>query len=263
MRVIGSLHSDNAGEFLSHEFEELLDSELIHHTTCPPHVHQLNGVAERSVRSIMDLVRTYLAASGLPPSFWEYAAVHAVDVLNRTTTPPDSKATCYEELTGEKPKIMSIMPFGCRAFAVKPDSAIRKTSIDLRAWVGINLGRSSTVLGAYNVWCPDAGRVVCTSEVYFAESYFPARPKGTHHVGRDAPQRAFADETQPPGVPRATRGPAAPLGEPRAPSTAPPPSQRRGPTIAPSSMRGGLDAAVRRRASAANSRTVLLLFSGP
>ena len=48
MSIVGALHTDNAGEFLSHEFSEPMDDELIHHTTCPPHVHQLNGVAERA-----------------------------------------------------------------------------------------------------------------------------------------------------------------------------------------------------------------------
>jgi hypothetical protein len=55
VRVVGHLHVDNAGEFLSHEFNEYLDSESITRTTCPPHVHQLNGVAERSIRSLMEI----------------------------------------------------------------------------------------------------------------------------------------------------------------------------------------------------------------
>lgn len=38
-RVIGALHTDNAGEFLSRDFAEILDTSLISHTTCPPHVH--------------------------------------------------------------------------------------------------------------------------------------------------------------------------------------------------------------------------------
>ena len=46
-RVVGTLRTYNAGEFLSHEFSEFLDSQLIAHTTCPPHIHELNGVAER------------------------------------------------------------------------------------------------------------------------------------------------------------------------------------------------------------------------
>eukprot|EP00965_Chrysotila_dentata_P046274 1538215-Pleurochrysis_carterae.AAC.1 len=55
--VIGTLHSDNAGEFLSKEFGDFLATHGLHNTTCPPHVHQLNGVAERAIRSIMELTR--------------------------------------------------------------------------------------------------------------------------------------------------------------------------------------------------------------
>jgi len=63
---VGQLHIDNAGEFLSNEFNEFLDEESITRTTCPPHVHQLNGVAERSIRSIMEVVRSTREASKCP-----------------------------------------------------------------------------------------------------------------------------------------------------------------------------------------------------
>eukprot|EP00965_Chrysotila_dentata_P075784 2503878-Pleurochrysis_carterae.AAC.1 len=57
-------------------------------------------------------------------------------------------------LTGEKPRIMSILPFGCRAFAVKPRSAYSKTRMDPQAWVGMNLGRSVRSPGASTSGCP-------------------------------------------------------------------------------------------------------------
>ena len=43
-----NIKCDNAGEFLSHEFRKMLINKGIHQTTCPPHVHQLHGVAERA-----------------------------------------------------------------------------------------------------------------------------------------------------------------------------------------------------------------------
>eukprot|EP00965_Chrysotila_dentata_P020814 688992-Pleurochrysis_carterae.AAC.1 len=64
---------------------------------------------------------------------------------------------------------MSILPFGCRAFAVKPRSAYSKTRMDSRAWVGMNLGRSVRSPGAYNVWVPTSHRIVVASDVYFDE----------------------------------------------------------------------------------------------
>jgi len=50
VRVVGSLHTDNAGEFLSTEFKYFLDEASIDHTTCPPHVHQLNPWEMRTYR---------------------------------------------------------------------------------------------------------------------------------------------------------------------------------------------------------------------
>eukprot|EP00965_Chrysotila_dentata_P114987 3800927-Pleurochrysis_carterae.AAC.1 len=60
--------------------------------------------------------------------------MHATDILNRTTGPPNSNSSSYELLTAEKPRIMSILPFGCRACAVKPRTAYSKTRMDTRAW---------------------------------------------------------------------------------------------------------------------------------
>jgi transposase InsO family protein len=88
VRVVGTLHTDNAGEFLSREMSELLDDNGVARTTCPAYVHELNGVAERAIRSVFELTRAYLTASRAPKSFWPYAAQHAVDVLNRCTAPP-------------------------------------------------------------------------------------------------------------------------------------------------------------------------------
>eukprot|EP00965_Chrysotila_dentata_P139174 4602046-Pleurochrysis_carterae.AAC.1 len=100
----------------------------------------------------MELARSNLVASGAPPSFWTYAVTHSVDVLNRTTGPPHCRLSSYESLTGTKPRIMPILPFGCRAFAVKPREAYSKARVEPRAWVGINLGRSLATPGAYSIY---------------------------------------------------------------------------------------------------------------
>ena len=68
IKIVGSLHTDNAGEFLSKEFKDFIDSELIAQTTCPPHVHSLNGVAERAIRSIMENARAHMVSSSCPKS---------------------------------------------------------------------------------------------------------------------------------------------------------------------------------------------------
>ena len=47
---------------------------------------------------------------------------------------------------------MNILFFGCRAYAVKPREQHSKTTIDPRAWVGVNMGRSGRSPGAYEVY---------------------------------------------------------------------------------------------------------------
>ena len=96
----------------------------------------------------MEQVRVNLVASNLSVSFWAYAANHAADVLNRTAGLPDSDTTSFEVMSGEQPKIMGILPFGCRAHVIRPKEYIRKGDVDAHAWVGANLGRSSSSPGA-------------------------------------------------------------------------------------------------------------------
>ena len=206
VRVVGQLQMDNAGEFLSREFDEFLDQESILRTTCPPHVHQLNGVAERAIRSIMEVVRATREASQCPIGFWPHLVEHAVDVLNRTTGPPygdredggtgdggtdaSYEMTAYEHVVGEPARILTILPIGCRAYAVKPVGSFSKTDIEPRGWSGINLGKSSVIPSAYNIWLPDEGKIIQTSEVYFDESLFPWRPKGDQRIGEPSPAAA-------------------------------------------------------------------------
>ena len=144
-----------------------------------------------------------MVASGAKVGLWPFMVKHALDVLNRTTGPDtdlggDSLQTAYELITGEQPKVMGIMPFGCRAYAVKPREAYSKTRIDTRAWVGYHLGRNSRSPGAYDVYIPSMSRIVTTSEVYFDESLMPLRPAGDQRVGAVVPvpsSSTVSDET--------------------------------------------------------------------
>ena len=190
VKVVSHFNSDNAGEFLSRSFTEFLDLESIKHTTCPPYVHQLNGVAERAIRSVMDLARTALAASGAPKSFWPYAVAHAVDILNRTTGPPVGPKSSHEIVTGKMPKVMDIMPFGCRSFALKPRNLLRKSELEYPAHVGVNLGKDDLSPGAFLTWVPALSKIVSTSDTSFDESLFPWRPENSQRVGPVMPTAA-------------------------------------------------------------------------
>ena len=63
VRRIINYHSDNAGEFISSKYREMLNEHIISQQTSPPYISDLNGVAERAIRSIMEGVRADLVAS--------------------------------------------------------------------------------------------------------------------------------------------------------------------------------------------------------
>eukprot|EP00965_Chrysotila_dentata_P079467 2620550-Pleurochrysis_carterae.AAC.5 len=72
--LVGTLHSDDAGEFLSTRFTDFLADLGVQTSTCPPPVHELNGVAELAIRSITELARSSLIAASAPTSYcWDFA----------------------------------------------------------------------------------------------------------------------------------------------------------------------------------------------
>ena len=96
---------------------------------------------------------------------------------------------------------MSLLPWGCRAWAVKTTPKRLKTTIDSTGTMGINLGRSYKQPGAFEIWSPSEGRMISSSETYFDESLFPWRPAGDQRPTDPVPQPGDADESQPPSLP--------------------------------------------------------------
>ncbi|KAL0463012.1 UNVERIFIED_CONTAM: Retrovirus-related Pol polyprotein from transposon RE2, partial [Sesamum latifolium] len=81
-RKIKALRSDRGGEYLSGEFIDYLKENGIFSQWTPPGTPQLNGVAERKNRTLMDMVRSMMSFTELPPSFWGHALETAVKLLN-------------------------------------------------------------------------------------------------------------------------------------------------------------------------------------
>uniref|UniRef100_A0A2N9IH78 Integrase catalytic domain-containing protein n=1 Tax=Fagus sylvatica TaxID=28930 RepID=A0A2N9IH78_FAGSY len=66
------LRSDSGGEYMSHEFQSFLHSKgIISQRSCP-YTPQQNGVAERKNRHLLDVVRTLLIESSVPPKLYHH-----------------------------------------------------------------------------------------------------------------------------------------------------------------------------------------------
>ena len=124
---IGTLRSDNGGEYLSNEFKAYLKSKGIHHELTVPHCPEQNGVAKRMNRTLMEMARSMMAHAGLPDKYWAEAVDAAAYIRNRTSTSSiKGFKTPYEVWSGEKPNIGHLKVFGCMAYSHVPDSQRQK-----------------------------------------------------------------------------------------------------------------------------------------
>ncbi|GJY66516.1 ribonuclease H-like domain-containing protein [Tanacetum coccineum] len=74
---------------------------------------QQNRVAERKNRTLLEAVRTMLADSKLPTTFWAEAVNTACYVHNRVLVIKPHNKTPYELFNGRPPTISFMRPFGC------------------------------------------------------------------------------------------------------------------------------------------------------
>ncbi|GKA61997.1 retrovirus-related pol polyprotein from transposon TNT 1-94 [Tanacetum coccineum] len=73
----------------------------------------LNGVAERRNRTLIEAARTMLVDSKLPTTFWAKAVNTACYVLNKVLVIKPHNKTPYELIHGRTPLIDFMKPFGC------------------------------------------------------------------------------------------------------------------------------------------------------
>nr|GEW88468.1 retrotransposon protein, putative, Ty1-copia subclass [Tanacetum cinerariifolium] len=81
----------------------------------PPRTPQLNGVAERRNKTLLDMVRSMMSRATLPISFWGYALDTATHILNLVPPKKVSK-TPFEMWKGKRPSLRHIKVWGCEVY---------------------------------------------------------------------------------------------------------------------------------------------------
>jgi hypothetical protein len=129
--------SDGGGEFISNEFDLYLKKKGIEKETTPRNTPQLNGVAERLNRTLMNMVRTMLKDKNLNNRLWGEALIYTVKIINRMWKKKTGKIP-YEQVKGKIPDFRNYNVFGTSCMYHNNEEHLRK--LDDRAFPGVFCG---------------------------------------------------------------------------------------------------------------------------
>ena len=121
---IKTLHSDGGGEYVAcHQY---LAKFVIERKENSPYTAELNGMAERTNRTLMESARALIYHAEMSGSIWVEAVAYSADIRNRFICPRSESMTCYEILTGHKPRVNHIRVFGSLVWTHIPKQKCRK-----------------------------------------------------------------------------------------------------------------------------------------
>jgi hypothetical protein len=175
------IRSDGGTEFASGEAIEWYRTTGIQHYTSPRYTPELNGAAERMVRTLKEMTASLLVDSKLPSAYWSYAARYAAVVLMKTSA---KNPSAWTRLTGRGSGIESVQRFGQRCFVQVPREVRRKNDLSIeKGESGILLGQSETISG-WTIRRDRDGAIVHSRDVRFVEGTSNEGTREVQHLPR-------------------------------------------------------------------------------
>uniref|UniRef100_T1IJB0 Integrase catalytic domain-containing protein n=1 Tax=Strigamia maritima TaxID=126957 RepID=T1IJB0_STRMM len=238
-KKIKAIRTDRGGEFTSGEFESFLASLGVRIQRTNSYSPEMNGVAERVNRTVLNSIRAMLLGAGLPKPLWAELAITLVYLKNRYPHSRLSNAIPYVLFMKRPVSVAHLRIPGFLAYVHVPKPS-RSDKLEPRAWKGVMVGYAMGTRG-FRVWDPISGGVFESKHVKFDEVRLYKDVVKTHV--RDSPfqtefgQSSFKpssnessdseDEAPPPIAPRPARihmGPP-PVAQPQ--ETPPPPAAQK------------------------------------
>ena len=133
-----------------------------------PYSPEMNGIAERLIRVLVEHASAMLWDARLPMAFWVPAMTAANFLSNRSPTSALSDQTPFQAWYGRPPNLGFIRLFGCRAQVHVPREIRSKTMWDSKSTDCILIGYSDTE-NIYELWDIEKGAVIKRRDVIFWE----------------------------------------------------------------------------------------------
>lgn len=119
------VRSDGGGEFINKELRNFYKQQGIQSQYTTAYSPQQNGIAERKIRSLTEMVRCMLIDAGMEKRFWGEAMLTATYIQNRLPSRSIQK-TPFELWWGRKPDLSHFRVFGSQAYVHVPDTKRKK-----------------------------------------------------------------------------------------------------------------------------------------
>jgi transposase InsO family protein len=159
------LRSDRGGEYLSTAFNAHLAAAGTARKLTTHDTPQLNGIAERLNRTLLERIRAFAHDSGLPQSLWGESLRHAAWLKNRTATRALDGKTPFEALYGQPPDLQSLRNWGCQVWVHSPGGSKLDPRAKEAKWLGVDVDAR-----AHRIYWPGSGKVSVERDVYFGPS---------------------------------------------------------------------------------------------
>ena len=181
---IVNLHVDGGGEFINNSLRSHCRDRGIAIYLTQAYSPEMNSIAERMMRTIIEHASAMLWTALLPIGFWAAAVKTAVFLTNRSPASalPDH-ITPFECYFGRKPNLGFLRVWGCKAAAHIPDQLRTKTDWSSKSSTHcIFIGYSDTE-NLYELWDVDNNTMIRKRDVVFWEHEFghPALGNALQH----------------------------------------------------------------------------------
>lgn len=139
-KKIKKFRCDNGKEYLNNKIYDLADEKGIEIEPCPPYVHELNGVAEKFNRDVMNSARCLMYEASVSKIYWPEIVRTACYLKNRTySSSTYENRTPFEVFFGNKPDLNNLQLCGSKVYVRVPEVK-RDSKWDRKADVGVLLG---------------------------------------------------------------------------------------------------------------------------
>ena len=209
-KVVKTLRCDNGGEYKSGDMAKFCKQRGIEQKFTPPYTPQLNGVAERMNRTLVECARCMIEHAGLPKTYWGEAIMTSVFLRNRCPTRSIvMDMSPYQVWTERKPVLTNLKVFGCHAFVTVPKQ--KRSKLDARSIRCRFLGYSEHEK-AYRLEEVKTGRVLVSRDAKFMEDTFDSERHDRRYnevdiqdndevTDQDSPQHDQTDHSSEESVP--------------------------------------------------------------